>query len=289
MIGDWANDPRKQLPKLSENFGSAFLTIHNKSIIVGGVTMFSDVFKCLKLYHGSWKEHSILNETRIWASEVTTDIATFVFGGIAIPPLNTNGRSFEYLPNESTSWKVGTSHIPIWFEQGCAMAIPSDKYIWLIGGVCSMRSIIKFNIYTHTFQILTLKLMEGRYRHSCIVIPSTGKILITGGSTTGSLTVGLPYLNSTEILDTENETIVRGPPMNVSREKHGIGVITINGRDSIVVFGGIGTSKGRCLDSVEVYDTETQKWTLTDLKMKKATVFEGNLCVKGKTISDFLG
>ena len=276
LFGDWKNYPRKQLPKLPNYFASEFLTTHNKAIIIGGRSSnYPRTFKCLKLHHGSWKEHSTFNEERICASAITTDIATFIFGGTF------HDRSYEYLPNDSTSWKIGESEIPIEFQQGCAMYIPSDKYIWLLGSSWNMRSIIKFDMYAHTFQVLPLQLKEGRYQHRCIVIPGTKNILITGGRTTGR-----SYLNPTEILDTENEVIVSGPPMNQSRAEHGIGIINIKGRERIVVFGGIGTNARRCLDSVEVYDTKTQKWTLTNLKMKKAGVFKANLCVKGKTISD---
>ena len=76
--------------------------------------------------------------------------------------------------------------------------------------------------------------------------------------------------------------------MNMSRAQHGIGIITIKGKDRIVVFGGIGNNE-HYLDSVEVYNTEKQKWTMTNLKLKKASAFTGNICLKGKTISDLLG
>ena len=217
LFGDWKTYPRKQLPKLPNHFVSDFLTTHNKAIIVGGRSSYNHAYKCLKLHHGSWTTHSLFYEQRIWASAVTTDIATFIFGG-ASPQHRRYGRSYEYLPNDSSSWKVGKSEIPIEFQQGSAMSIPSEKYIWLLGSLSNMRSIIKFDIYAHTFKVLPLQLKEGRFQHRCIVIPGTKNILITGGRTTGR-----SYLNPTEILDTENEVIVSGPPMNQSRAEHTIG------------------------------------------------------------------
>ena len=291
LIGDWKINPRKPIPKLPLNFESRFMTMHNKSILVGGKSFGNQI--CLELNHDTWKQHSNLIEERMSPSVVATDKALFVFGGKS-PQNNSSGFSYEYLPNGSTAWKIGTSQIPIWFEQGCAVAIPSDKYIWLLGSICAMNGIMKFDIDTHVFQDLSYgkngcdRIKDMRYQQRCIAIPGTRNILITGGKGRRSSDFQLTYLNTTEILDTENHTIVRGPPMNVSRAQHGIGIITIKGKDGIVVFGGIGNNED-CLDSVEVYNTEIQKWTLTNLKLKKASDFTGNVCLKGKTISDLLG
>ena len=286
LVGDWKINPQKPIPKLPLNFESRFVTMHNKSILVGG-TLLGNLI-CLELNHDTWKQHSDLNDERLYPSVVTTEMATFVFGGKS-PQNYSTGISYEYLPNGCTTWKVGTSQIPIWFEQGCAVAIPSDKNIWLLGSICAMNRIIKFDIDTHVFQDLSYgkngcaRIKDMRYQQRCIAIPGTMNILITGG-----LTTGRTCKNTTEVFNTENLAIVRGPPMNMSRAQHGIGIITIKGYDRIVVFGGIGNNE-HCLDSVEVYNTETQKWALTNLKLKKASAFTGNICLKGKTISDLLG
>ena len=286
LVGDWKINPQKPISKLPLNFESRFVTMHNKSILVGG-TLLGNLI-CLELNHDTWKQHSNLNDERLYPSVVTTEMATFVFGGKS-PQNYSTGISYEYLPNGCTTWKVGTSQIPIWFEQGCAVAIPSDKYIWLFGSKCAMNRIVKFDIDTLTFQELSFgrngcsRFKDKRYQQRCIAIPGTMNILITGG-----LTTGRTYKNTTEIFNTENLNIERGPSMNVSRAQHGIGIITIKGYDRIVVFGGIGNNE-HCLDSVEVYNTEKQKWTLTNLKLKKANAFTGNICLKGKTISDLLG
>ena len=152
LIGDWKINPRKPIPKLPLNFESRFMTMHNKSILVGGKSYGNLI--CLELNHDTWKQHSNLIEERMSPSVVATDKALFVFGGKS-PQNNSSGFSYEYLPNGSTAWKIGTSQIPIWFEQGCAVAIPSDKYIWLFGSKCAMNRIIKFDIDTHTFQELS--------------------------------------------------------------------------------------------------------------------------------------
>ena len=56
--------------------------------------------------------------------------------------------------------------------------------------------------------------------------------------------------------------------MNGKRSGHGIGILTLNGEDKIAIFGG--RHETRRLDSVEVYDQKTQKWTKIDIKLTQA-------------------
>ena len=80
---------------------------------------------------------------------------------------------------------------------------------------------------------------------------------------TGGIDVGI--LDSTEILDTEDGSVTIGSPMNSKRSGHGIGVVTLNGEDRVVVFGG---HAGRNhLDSVEVFNIQTEKWETTSIKL----------------------
>ena len=283
LVGDWAKLSGKQIPELPKNFEGDFLTMNNKSIIIGGRKRNTYTSKCFELFHGTWKKHSTLNKERPGATVVTTDMGIFAFGGKF-------GRSkdYEYLPNESTSWKVGKSEIPfrIINDRCYAISIPSDEHIWLIGASNhrNMRSILRFDILTHTFQELEMRTKEIRPLKSCILIPGTKKILITGDISYQFHKAS----KTTEILDTENEIISDGPSLNVARGNHGIGVVTIDGKDRIAVFGGR-TDNGVLLDSVEVYNTKTEKWTLSNLRLKKADVFHGNVSLTGKVISDLLG
>ena len=45
-------------------------------------------------------------------------------------------------------------------------------------------------------------------------------------------------------------------------------VVTINGKERLAVFGGYGGRNS--LDSVELYNTETEKWEISDLKLSEA-------------------
>ena len=76
------------------------------------------------------------------------------------------------------------------------------------------------------------------------------------------------FLDSTEILDTEDGSISMASPMNSKKYGHGMGVVTINGKDRLAVFGGYNGRKN--LDSVELYNTQTEKWETSDFKLSKA-------------------
>ena len=67
-------------------------------------------------------------------------------------------------------------------------------------------------------------------------------------------------------------------PMNSKRYDHGMGVVTINHEDRLTVFGGY-ARKDR-LDSVELYDSKTEKWENTDIKLKQPKSDFGFLSVK---------
>ena len=61
-----------------------------------------------------------------------------------------------------------------------------------------------------------------------------------------------------------------------------MGVVTINGKDRLAVFGGW---DGRnSLDSVELYNTLTGKWEMTDFKLNEAKSHFSFLTLKLKDI-----
>ena len=228
--------------------------------------------KCLQLHHGTWNEHSTLNVERRLHSAVTTQTATFVFGGTY------SRTTYEYLPKDSTTWLMGKTEIPGGFSRGCAIAVKSDQEIWLIGGRRTEKRILSFNVKDHSFQELPFKLIVGRREHRCAFIPNTNKIMITGGHS-GGRNDNQGCLDSTEILDTESRRVTMASPMNFKRQNHGMGVVTINGEERLVVFGGL-FEGGYQLDNVELYNPQTGKWETTDIKLKDAISQFGFLSVK---------
>ena len=91
--------PTKKLPKLPKNINDTSMVLHYGTVLIcggfeGGVWI-ERKKKCLQLDKGTWKEHSTLNEKRLYHSTVTTPTATFVFGG------RYSETTFEYLPKDS--------------------------------------------------------------------------------------------------------------------------------------------------------------------------------------------
>ena len=247
-----------------------FLFMLNEKILMcGGI---KNIKRCLQLDHGFWKEHSTLNERRNDHSIVATQKATFIFGG------NPSRKTYEYLPKGSTTWVMGETEIPgMGFTNGCTIAVNSEQEIWLIGGASGDASpsnrIYSFNVNDHTFHEMATQLNKGRIGHRCAFIPNTNKIMITGGQGHH-----YGYMDSAEILNSEDGSITMASPMNFKRSAHGMGVITINGKDQLAVFGGF---NGHIwLGSVEIYNIRTEKWDLTDIRLNKPKDCFGFLTVK---------
>ena len=244
--------------------------IHDGSLMVcgGGVCMYDsdygkkEPWKCFQFKNGIWNEHSKLIRKRADSATVTTDKETFIFGGIQ------SMKTYEYLPKGSKKWKQGKpNQLPGGFLDGCAIEVKSKQEIWLIGGRRTPKSggwrfyiddmILAFDINSHTSRELPFKLIQKREYHACAFIPGTSKILVTGGLS--GLT--LERESSCEIIDTENGTVEMASEMNYARCSHGIGIINLNGKESLVVFGGT-QGYGGIYDSIELYNTKTKKWEL---------------------------
>ena len=257
---------RLQLPNLPEDISGSSMVKHNGNILVcGGLR---NPKQCLKLDHGNWKEHSTLNDTRIMHSVVTTKHTTFIFGGFY------SSRTYEYLQKESNTWLTGNNKIPGGYYSGCAIAVKSEQEIWLIGGFGTEKRILSFNTNDHTFQELPFQLNVGRVSARCAYIPNTTRIIVTGGSNST-----FSHLDCTEIIDTDKRVSLTASPMNHKRVGHGIGVVNINGKERVAIFGG---SYEFChnLDSVELYNTETGKWEKTDIKLNEPKIDFGFLTVR---------
>ena len=166
---------------------------------------------------------------------------------------------------------MGKAEIPGGFHRGFAIAFKSRQEIWLIGGVGTEKRILSFDVESHTFQVLPFQLNFGREGHRCDFIPNTNKIMITGGYS----------LDSVEILDCEDGSVTMGSPMNYKRIFHGMGIVTVNGKDKVAVFGGLKSlGRGNELDIVEFYNTQTEKWEMTELKLWEPKFGFGFLTIK---------
>ena len=257
-----------------ENYLSTMSLSNGTILLCGGSGGLREMRKCIQLDRGTWKDHSTLNRTRTSHSAVATQTATFLFGGIdfdiylreavyGFDPALKSLKSYEYLPNNSNTWLMGKNEIPRGFEDGFAIASKCGKKIWLIGGIATEKRILSFNVQDHTFQELPSQLNVERREPRCAFIPSTNKIMITGGCTTPDW-----FSDSTEIFDADDESVTMANPMNVKRAGHGLGTVTINGEDRLAVFGGA-SGRFTFVDSVELYNTKTLQWETTTIRLKE--------------------
>ena len=293
ITGRSSYNQRLSIPEMPKQNHLGHLVMHNDTILLCGGKFEQ---KCFQLTNGTWKYHSTLNEGRGLASIVSTNTTTFIFGGFF------SQTTFEYLPKNSNTWILGKNEIPKMHMDGCAIAVKSEQEIWLIGGydfsnakTFTSREVIRFSVNDHTFEKLPLKLNIGRQGPRCAFIPGTNKIIITGGRgrRVNGLVNGNLYLKSSELLDIENESIEMASPLNMKRFHHGIGVITINDEEKLVVVGGeyrLYQDSGMGFHrSVEIYDKETQMWKIANLKLKKPKGGYGYLSVKLGILGEIIG
>ena len=210
---------KAQLPNLPETIYSSLMVKHNGDILLCGGN--SNYQQCLKMEKNGWTPHSNLIKKRKLASAVATNTATFIFGGAK------SKTTYEYLEQGSSSnWQEGNERIPgIGFYSGCAIGI-SDEQVWLIGGAYTESRILSFNTRSHKFtEVTSVKLKEGRYDQTCVQIPRTTKIMVSGGRDSfGNV------LDSTEVIDFVSMSVKSTGNMNFKRSRHGIGILTLNGR-----------------------------------------------------------
>ena len=276
----------KEFPRLPDSAVLRSMVLHDGNILICGIGPDEinneggeNARLCYLLKNGIWKQHSVLNHERKWGGVVSTKSGTFIFGGhgpygpsAVIPKF-----LYEYLPKGSSKWKIGKNRIPGGFFMACAIATKSEQDILLIGGWLTGKRILKFNVKDHSFEELPINLNEGRFGAQCAFIPGTNKIMITGGS----------CLKSTEILDLDQGSIVMASPMNFARHCHGIGIITGNDVQRLAVFGGSEGTKGvKFQDTIELYNMQTQKWELSEAKLKNGRYGFGFISANLQDISN---
>ena len=213
-----------------------------------------------QLKNGFWQINTALKTSGYCTptNMVITSKAIYTFGA------DENANKVRYLPNNGKNWMVKEHiEIPGQFRIGCAVEIKSKGEIWLIGGNDDNGNrILSFDLETHTFKDLPLKLITGRSRHICFVtkIGDSEVILVTGGNSEAKTPKRHTLLNSVEIINIADGSVTSSPLMTFRRNGHGIGTLNINNQPRICVFGGWNGEKEE--NTVEVFDEETLKWEL---------------------------
>ena len=240
------------------------MLLHNGTILLCGGRM----KKCYQLFRGNWMLHSTLNKSRVNYAVVSTQKAIFIFGG------DHTRNTYEYLPKESTKWKwqIGKTEIPGGFQCGCAIAVKSEQEIWLIGDLFNGKRILQFNVNDHTFKVMPFQLIVDQiFLSRCALIPNSNKVMVIGQR---------PNSNGfkAQIIDIENGSVtMTGPLVNTKQDLYicQMDVLKINGEDRLAVFG-----IHRYLHTIELYNSQTNKWETTNKTFNGKQIGFGFLKIK---------
>ena len=257
------------LPYAISGSPQMFLNNQKELVICGG---YPKKTSCLRLFNGEWKEYAELNKERQFASVVSMDDKTYMFGGW---DSETSSEIFQ-----NGSWKEGPTIPGEGIRYGCGVAISKEELLLIGGGYNTMNRnrITKYNIKTKNWTEIFASLKVGRLVPSCIFFKN--EVFITGGWN------GNTYLNSVEILSLDTMTIKEGNGLQASRSYHGSGLVHLDGKLKLAVFGGGYYDNGWIdLDSIELFDEDTKTWKLSRiLKLSEKRYEFGYLSVPSHLI-----
>ena len=100
-----------------------------------------------------------------------------------------------------------------------------------------------------------------------------GKVIVTGGHNGINRRGGNNWLKSTEVIELSSWVSKRAGDLNIQRVAQGMGIVDINGKSKLIVFGG--TDGEVDLDSIEEWDEDTETWTMSTMKLSKGKCFFG--------------
>ena len=210
--------------------------------------------ECYKFINGEWKPQNPPKD-RLYPK---FDGYSMQNGSYLISPNSCSGLiTTTFLPNGQEEWKTGPEFK---FSSGDMVHFIQSSKTNIIGtgGTEFPSRIFKFNVETKEVTEIG-KLQVGRWMHTSAIF--NGKLIVTGGF--NYKTTGL--IRSTDIIDLESGISRLGGNLNVHRCHSGMGVITLNGKQKLIVFGG--ELDVMAIDSIEEWDEETETWKISDLKL----------------------
>ena len=173
----------------------------------------------------------------------------------------------DFLPNGQCEWQAGPVVPEPGIGGGHGVAI-SDTELLIIGcGYEAKNKMLKFNIEKKLWTDVG-SLLQGRWFHRSFLYK--GKVIVTGGKH-----VSNPLLKLTEVIDLSSWASKRAGELNVQRWGHGMGLVEINGKSKLIVFGG--GYNGSIIDSIEEWDEDSETWKMSTMKMSSAKQLFGYL------------
>ena len=214
---------------------------------------------CYKFVNGEWKVQNPPQNFLL----VDTQGFTMQNGYYLLSP--TGGNS-TILPNDQNEWTLGP-YYDFYFSSGdmAKLVATSNTEIVGTGGTEVPSRIFKINVITQEIKEIG-NLLNGRWSHSSAFF--NGKVIVTGGGGNNA-NPNFSTSTSTEVIDLESGLSRIVGDLNTNRRSHGMGIVTKNGKPTLIVFGGEFSKAGHEIshDSIEEWDDQTETWRISNLKL----------------------
>ena len=228
--------------------------------------------KCYVLKDNKWIFHSKLNIKRYLGVFVEMPTGIFAFGG------SIDHHIFEFLKNGSSVWEK-VSKIPMIEEEKEDGSVGKTCFLPEAGHKISPNEIIlishikimKFNIDSGNFA----EFLKFDYKdvHSFASVIINGKLIISGGEKYKDH--HRYYYNDTLIVDLTTQKCRKVGNLTVTRSRHAMEVIFIKNKMVVIAFGG-DADIGK-LKSIEIFDEETETWSMMNKELNHKRKTFGHL------------
>ena len=245
-----------QLPDLPKGMrANPSILQHGSDVIICGGGE-----NCFKLEDNKWSvnTNSMIRDRR-YGTSITMKDSVYILGGWV--SLDTS----EMLVHESEAWKLGPNIPYGGIAQACGVKISEKEFLIIGGFMMSNRSkILRYNANTNTWHNTSIQLEYEKYAHRCMLFD--GKVIVTGGyGLNGSI-------STVEIIDIEDSElkIRKGKDMIQKRASHGMGILNLDNKPTLIAFGGYNTDTLEFLSSVELWNNANESWEISaNLALKK--------------------
>ena len=218
---------------------------------------------CLVMTKQGFSEAMIgqLPQKRGYHAAVSVEnIGTYLIGG----SLPGNARTTDFLQDGSTQWRAGPA-TPVIMSSPCVVKISNQSFLIIHGtdireyevDITDPTSSSGWQSATKWPQLQTSRTDNP----GCSKIDN--HIVISGGRSSSS-----GFLQSTEVLDLTTNSLVYAGDLNSPRIFFHMAIITRDGQQLILAFGGYTGSS--TLNSVEQFNPSNNSWTLVPTSMEEA-------------------
>eukprot|EP01133_Synstelium_polycarpum_P011967 gene11967-13959_t len=148
----------------------------------------------------------------------------------------------------------------------------TKQFIYLLGGFPRAAFVLKFNLVTHEFTKLAS--MRSLWKMASVYDPTSGSIYTIGGCNISGASVN--YVDRYDIATDRWHEVA---PLNHGMYSGGAVIDSSNGY--IYVFGGYNSERGECMNRVERYSIEHNKWEVVEPSIPTAMIITNSAFFDG--------